>query len=278
MNRTTVASVEPFTAADHAAKVICAMTGALTFEAALILGSGWAEAAGELGEVRASVVIDDLPGFPAPTVPGHENVLRSVEIDGRRILVFGGRSHLYEGHSAQTVVHPIRTAFAAGCETVILTNAAGSLNADWQPGQPVLISDHLNLTGNSPMVGPAPAENRPGRFCDLGEVYSSRLRAIAQDIADLPEGVYAGLLGGNYETPAEIRMLAGQGAQLVGMSTVLEAIAARHLGMEVLGISLVTNMAAGLGDGQLDHSDVLSESAAARPRMIELLRSVIRAM
>jgi purine-nucleoside phosphorylase len=209
-------------------------------------------------------------------VLGHRNSALSVRVGDTSALVLGGRIHLYEGHPAATVVHGVRTAIAAGCGVVVLTNAAGGLNPDWPVGQPVLLSDQLNLTGASPMAGPAPPPDRSIRFTDLTEAYSSRLRAIALDVdPTLPEGVYAGLLGGAFETPAEIRMMAGFGADLVGMSTVLETIAARHLGVEVLGISLVTNAAAGMGDANLDHEDVLAAAAAAGPRMLALLRGVL---
>ena len=267
---------DPFALADDAARVLAARTGVESHDVAVVLGSGWAAAADQLGEVVADVALGSLPGFPAPKVSGHRNVARSVRIGGRSTLVLGGRSHLYEGHPAATVVHGVRTAIAAGCRVVVLTNAAGGLNRDWSPGQPVLISDQLNLTGTSSMAGDAPPDDKPGRFCDMSNAYTPRLRDLAHDVdPDLPEGVYAGMFGGAYETPAEIRMLATLGADLVGMSTVLEAIAARHLGAEILGVSLVTNMAAGILDETLDHADVLAAATAAEPRMIGLLRGVI---
>ncbi|HJM32336.1 MAG TPA: purine-nucleoside phosphorylase [Acidimicrobiales bacterium] len=267
---------EPFALADAAAVVLAERTGVPSHDVVLVLGSGWAAAADGLGEVVADVQLDELPGFPAPTVLGHRNSALSIRVGGTNALVLGGRVHLYEGHPAATVVHGVRTAIAAGCGVVVLTNAAGGLNPDWPVGQPVLIADQLNLTGASPMAGPAPPADRPIRFTDLTEAYSSRLRALALDVdPTLPEGVYAGLLGGAFETPAEIRMMAGLGADLVGMSTVLETIAARHLGVEVLGISLVTNAAAGMGDTNLDHEDVLEAAAEAGPRMLALLRGVL---
>ncbi|MAG51550.1 MAG: purine-nucleoside phosphorylase [Acidimicrobiales bacterium] len=267
---------EPFALADAAAVVLAERTGVPSHDVVLVLGSGWAAAADGLGEVVADVQLDELPGFPAPTVLGHRNSALSIRVGGTNALVLGGRVHLYEGHPAATVVHGVRTAIAAGCGVVVLTNAAGGLNPDWPVGQPVLIADQLNLTGASPMAGPAPPVDRPIRFTDLTEAYSSRLRALALDVdPTLPEGVYAGLLGGAFETPAEIRMMAGLGADLVGMSTVLETIAARHLGVEVLGISLVTNAAAGMGDTDLDHEDVLEAAAEAGPRMLALLRGVL---
>jgi purine-nucleoside phosphorylase len=185
--------------------------------------------------------------------------------------------HLYEGHSPAAVVHGVRTAIAAGCTTVVLTNAAGGIRAGLRPGQPVLISDQLNLTGSSPLAG-LPAGSAPGRplFADMTSVYSHRLRAAARAMhPDLAEGVYAALLGPQYETPAEIRMLAAAGADLVGMSTALEAIAARHLGAEVLGISLVTNVAAGLSEQKLDHQDVLAAGRDAAAALGVLLASIL---
>jgi purine-nucleoside phosphorylase len=269
-------SSNPFDLAAEAATVLAERTGVDRHQAAVVLGSGWAGAADELGDVVADVELADLPGFPAPTVAGHRNLARSVRVGDTAVLVLGGRAHLYEGHPVSTVVHGVRTAIEAGCETVILTNAAGGLNPAWPVGQPVLLSDHLNLTGASPMAGPAPPADRPARFVDLTEAYSRRLRSLAHEVdPSLPEGVYAALLGGAYETPAEIRMLAGLGADLVGMSTALETIAARHLGAEVMGVSLVTNAAAGLSESELDHAEVLEAAGEAGPRMVALLRGVL---
>jgi len=267
---------DPYQLAAAAASELARRSGLDRHDAVVVLGSGWAAAADELGELVADTPLGDLPGFPAPTVAGHLNLARSVTIAAVRVLVLGGRSHLYEGHPVSTVVHGVRTAIAAGCRTVILTNAAGGFNPQWPVGQPVLISDHLNLTGTSPMIGPPPPPDKAARFVDLTEVYSGRLRNLAKAVdTALPEGIYAGMLGGAYETPAEIRMLRTMGADLVGMSTVLEAIAARHLGAEVLGIALVTNAAAGLTDELLDHADVLNAARDATPRMVALLRGVL---
>ncbi len=247
--------------------------------AVLVLGSGWAQVAEHLGQVTGSVPMADLPGFPPPAVEGHSGLAHSVDCDGTPVLVLAGRSHLYEGHPVATVVHGVRAAVFAGCEAVLLSNAAGSLNPQHGPGQPVLISDHLNLTGTNPMLGAGPPADLPGRFVDLTGLYSARLRAAAVDATPgLPEGVYAGLEGGPYETPAEIRMLKGMGADLVGMSTVLEAIAARHLGAEVFGVSLVTNLAAGLSDDRLDHEDVLATGAASIPKLARLMAAVVGAL
>ncbi len=246
--------------------------------AVLILGSGWAEVVEAMGEVRASVAMPELPGFPQPAVLGHSGMAHSVDVSGVPLLVLAGRSHLYEGHRVEAVVHGVRAAVLAGCGVVMLTNACGSLDPDNPVGEPVLIRDQLNLTGVTPMGGPDPPEGFPARFCDLTGLYSQRLRAAAAAAAPgIAEGVYAGLLGGAYETPAEIRMLRGMGADLVGMSTVLEAIAARHLGAEVFGVSLVTNLAAGLSPSALDHREVLAAGKASAGRLAELLRAVTAA-
>ena len=266
----------PFALAAEAAVALADRTGQAGHDVAVVLGSGWASAADGLGRVMADVPLGDLPGFPVPTVSGHRNSALSVRVGDTTALVLGGRSHLYEGHTVSTVVHGVRTAIAAGCRVVLLTNAAGGLDPSWPVGQSVIIADHLNLTGTSPMAGPAPPADTAARFVDLTDAYSPRLRAMAREVDDsLPEGVYAGLLGGAYETPAEVRMLAGLGADLVGMSTVLETIAARHLGAEVLGVSLVTNAAAGMTDQDLDHAEVLKAAADAAPRMLALLRGVL---
>jgi purine-nucleoside phosphorylase len=218
----------------------------------------------------------DIVGFPPPAVAGHAGTISSVAVGGHAVLVLAGRAHLYEGHPPASVVHGVRTAVLAGCRTVVLTNAAGSLRADLPVGRPVLISDHLNLTGTSPLLGPAPPDPYPARFVDLSDAYSARLRVLARSVdPSLPEGVYAALLGGAYETPAEIRMLLELGADLVGMSTALETIAAVHLGAEVLGLSLVTNLAAGLAASPLDHVEVLAAGASAAASLGELLRAII---
>ncbi len=257
-----------------------ALTGRLgRHRAVLILGSGWAEVAGLVGEVRDSHPMHGFPGFPAPRVEGHSGMAHSVDVGGVPLLVLAGRSHLYEGHPVATVVHGVRTAVLAGCGAVLLTNAAGSLDPANGPGTPVVIRDHLNLTGVNPMAGEGPPPDLPSRFCDLTDLYNPRLRAAAAAASPgIAEGVYAGLLGGSYETPCEVGMLRVLGADLVGMSTVLEAVAARHLGAEVFGASLVTNMAAGLSADALDHEDVLATGRAAVGRLAELLGAVVRAV
>jgi purine-nucleoside phosphorylase len=266
----------PYEAAAASAARLAERTGVAGHDAAVVLGSGWLPAADALGTAGAAVALAELGGFAEPTVAGHAPVVRSVTVGGLRVLVFLGRTHLYEGRPADAVVHGVRTAVAAGCRVIVLTNASGGIRAGLQPGQPVLISDHLNLTGQSPLAGPPPAAGYPGRFTDLSDLYAARLRAIAR-AADpgLAQGVYAALPGPHYETPAEIRMLRGLGADLVGMSTALEAIAARHLGAEVLGISLVTNIAAGLSGQPLDHEEVLATGQAAAARMGALLARIL---
>jgi purine-nucleoside phosphorylase len=252
-------------------------TGQDHHDAAVILGSGWLPAADALGEPSAEIPVTELGGFPPPTVAGHAGTVRSVTAGSLRVLVFLGRVHLYEGHSPATVVHGVRTAVAAGCRTIVLTNAAGGLRSENPVGRPVLIRDHLNLTGMSPLTGPPPPLPYHGRFVDLTDLYSARLRALARaEDASLAEGVYAALQGPHYETPAEVAMLQGLGADLVGMSTALEAIAARHLGAEVLGVSLVTNLAAGLGHTGVAHEEVVAAGAAAAASVGALLAGILR--
>jgi purine-nucleoside phosphorylase len=249
-------------------------TGRSDFKVAVALGSGLGAVARSLvGD--ASVAYSEIDGMPPAVVAGHEGRLYHGEVEGVPVLAFAGRAHLYEGHDAEAVTRWVRLAAEAGCEIVILTNAAGAIRAELTVGAPCLIADHLNLTGTNPLVGPNDDRLGP-RFPDLSEVYDRRLRDLARAVEpDIPEGVYAGLLGPTYETPAEIRMLRTLGADLVGMSTVNEAIMARYLRLRVLGISIVTNRAAGVGDGPLDHEEVKEAGAAAAPRLERLLRGVI---
>jgi purine-nucleoside phosphorylase len=257
----------PERAAAAAAATLAERTGAARHDVAIVLGSGWVPAIDALGEASAEFPVTDLPGFVPPAVEGHAGRVRSLEVAGRRVLAFLGRTHLYEGRGVEPVVHGVRVAAAAGCGVVVLTNACGGLRADLSVGQPVLLRDHLNLSGRTPLVG--------ARFVDLTDVYASRLRELVHAIEPgMAEGVYAQFPGPQYETPAEVRMAGILGADLVGMSTVLEAIAAHAEGCEVLGISLVTNLAAGLGD-KLDHEEVLAVGKAAAARMGELLGKVI---
>jgi purine-nucleoside phosphorylase len=271
-----MSSDDPYESAAASAAALAQLSGFAAHDAAVVLGSGWRPAADALGTADAEIELADLGGFAPTTVPGHAPAVRSVAVGPLRVLVFLGRTHLYEGHPVAAVVHGVRTAVAAGCRTIVLTNASGGIRAGLRPGQPVLISDHLNLTARSPLTGPPPPPGYPGRFTDLTDLYSARLRAVARAAdPELTEGVYAALPGPHYETPAEIRMLRTCGADLVGMSTALEAIAARHLGTEILGLSLVTNVAAGLSDEPLDHADVLAAGQAAAARMGGLLAEIL---
>jgi purine-nucleoside phosphorylase len=267
---------DSFARAEASAGTLRKLAGVSGFDVAVVLGSGWKAAADAIGGYEREIPLADLGGFPAPTVAGHAPAVRYLIKGDLRVLLFLGRVHLYEGHDPATVVHGVRTAVAAGCRTVVLTNSSGGIRASYAVGQPVLISDHLNLTGRSPLAGPPPPRGYPERFTDLTDLYSARLRALARE-ADptLAEGVYAALPGPHYETPAEIRMLRACGADMVGMSTALEAIAARHLDAEVLAISLVTNPAAGLAAEPLDHGEVLAAAQASAARVGQLLGSVL---
>ncbi|NUR81467.1 MAG: purine-nucleoside phosphorylase, partial [Dermatophilaceae bacterium] len=236
----------------------------------LVLGSGWGQTADLLGETLTIVDNADVPGFHQAAVVGHTGSMRSVAIGetGRRALVFGTRTHFYEGRGVRSVVHGVRTAKAAGCSTVVLTNGCGGLNPAWSPGTPVLIRDHINLTAHSPIEG--------ANFVDLTDVYTPRLRDLAREVdPDLDEGVYVQFRGPHYETPAEVQMAKVIGGDLVGMSTSLEAIAARQSGLDVLGISLVTNLAAGISDSPLSHDEVLEAGRLAAERCGRLLAAVV---
>jgi len=258
----------PEALARRAAELIADGTGVAEHDVAVVLGSGWAPAVAALGSPTAVLPMAELPGFTPPTAVGHTGQVLSVPVGEHRVLVLAGRIHAYEGHDLLHVVHPVRAACAAGARLVVLTNAAGGLRDDFEVGQPVLISDHLNLTARSPLVGP--------QFVDLVDAYAPRLRALAREVDPaLVEGVYAGLPGPHYETPAEIRMLRVLGADLVGMSTVHETIAARAAGAEVLGVSLVTNLAAGITGEPLSHAEVLAAGAASATRMGSLLADVV---
>jgi purine-nucleoside phosphorylase len=267
---------DPFARAEASAATLKELTGASRFDAAVVLGSGWMAAAQAIGAHEQEIPLAHLGGFPRPTVAGHTPAVRYLIKGDLRVLLFLGRVHMYEGNPPATVVHGVRTAVAAGCRTVVLTNAAGGINAGYAVGQPVLISDHLNLTGRSPLAGSPPPDGYPSRFTDLTQAYSPRLRALAkEEDPALAEGVYAALPGPHYETPAEIRMLRALGADLVGMSTALETIAARHLGAEVLAISLVTNPAAGLAAAPLDHAEVLAAARDSAARIGALLSALL---
>ncbi len=260
---------DPYARAASAAARVLELTGAPAFDVAVVLGSGWAAAASALGETLASLPVTDLPGFAAPSVAGHSPTVRDVRArGGARVLVFEGRYHYYEHRDPVATAHAVRTAAAAGARAVVLTNAAGSLHAAWPPGTAVLIRDHLNLTGASPLTG--------GRFVDLTEAYSPALRERCRELRPhLREGIYAQFPGPQYETPAEVRMAGVLGADLVGQSTTLETIAAREAGLAVLGISLVTNLAAGVGDSPLHHGEVLEAGRLAAADLGELLGELL---
>lgn len=262
---------DPDAASSAAAAVLAERLGSAAHDVAVVLGSGWSPAAENIGGTRATVPMADVPGFTRPRAAGHAGTVHSVDVGGRRVLVLLGRTHAYEGHPLERVVHGVRTAAAAGVHTIVLTNAAGGIRGDMAVGQPVLISDHLNLTGRSPLRG--------AQFVDMVDAYSPRLREVARGVdPSLDDGVYAGLPGPHYETPAEIRMLATLGADLVGMSTVHETIAARAAGLDVLGISLVTNLAAGITGAPLDHTEVLQAGQASAPALGALLGRVVEAL
>jgi purine-nucleoside phosphorylase len=260
---------EPFAAAAESAAAIAAATGVERHDIALVLGSGWGEAAELIGETTHTLSAADIPGFHAPAVVGHPGTIRSVLTHtGKRALIIGARTHFYEKRGVRAVAHGVRTAAAAGCTQVVLTNGCGGLREEYGPGSPVLISDHINLTADSPLEG--------ATFVDLTDLYSSRLRAIAREVdPTLPDGVYAQFTGPHYETPAEVQMAKTMGAHLVGMSTALEAIAARHAGLEILGISLVTNLAAGISPVPLSHAEVIEAGQAAGPRISRLLADIV---
>ena len=265
-------NVDPFAVARIAAEQLADATGVEKHDIALTLGSGWAKAADLMGETVATIPATDIHGFSAPALTGHVGTLRSILLpNGTRALVIGARTHFYEGHGVRRVVHSVRTAAAAGARTMILTNGAGGIKDSWTPGTPVLISDHINLTAASPLEG--------ATFVDLTDLYSSRLRAVARTVPpELDEGVYVQFRGPHYETPAEVQMAKTLGGHIVGMSTALEAIAAREAGMEMLGLSLITNLAAGISPEPLSHAEVLQAGKDAEPVISQLLARIVEAV
>ena len=265
-------SADPFEVARTAAAEIAERSGVDRHDIALTLGSGWAKAADLIGETVADIPATEITGFSASAVVGHTGSIRSILLpSGKHALVIGARTHYYEDHGVRRVVHSVRTAAATGATTMILTNGAGGIRETWKPGTPVLISDHINLTADSPLEG--------ATFIDLTDLYSARLREIARSIdPSLDEGVYTQFRGPHYETPAEVQMAKAIGGHIVGMSTALEAIAARQAGMEILGMSLITNLAAGIQTTPLSHQEVLEAGREAEPVISDLLARIVAAL
>jgi purine-nucleoside phosphorylase len=263
-------AADPFEIAALAAAEIAARTGVEHHDIALTLGSGWGKAADLIGETTTTISAAEITGFSAPALEGHVGTVRSIRLaDGRNALVIGARTHYYENHGVRRVVHSVRTAAATGAKIMILTNGAGGIRETWRPGTPVLISDHINLTADSPLEG--------ATFIDLTDLYSARLRAIARTVdPTLDEGVYTQFRGPHYETPAEVQMAKTIGGHIVGMSTALEAIAARQAGMEILGLSLITNLAAGIQKTPLSHAEVLEAGRDAEPVISALLARIVQ--
>ena len=265
-------TADPFAVAQDAAAQIAEKTGVERHDIALTLGSGWAKAADIIGETTATVPATEIVGFSRPALEGHTGSLRSILLpNGKRALVIGARTHYYENHGVRRVVHSVRTAAATGATTMVLTNGAGGIRETWKPGTPVLISDHINLTAASPLEG--------ATFVDLTDLYSRRLRALAREIdPGLDEGVYCQFRGPQYETPAEVQMAKAIGGHIVGMSPALEAIAARQAGMEILGMSLITNLAAGIQKTPLSHEEVIAAGKAAEAVISALLAKIVTAL
>lgn len=263
---------DPKEVARRAAEQIAERTGVERHDLALTLGSGWGTAADLIGETVATIPATEIVGFTKPSLAGHTGTLRSILLpNGKHALVIGARTHFYEGLGVRRVVHSVRTAAAAGAKIMVLTNGAGGITEAWRPGQPVLISDHINLTGASALEG--------ATFIDQTDVYSTRLRALAREIdPSLDEGVYVQFRGPSYETPAEVQMAKAIGGHIVGMSTSLEATAAREAGLEVLGFSLITNLAAGISPAPLSHQEVLDAGRNAEPVISALLARVVAAL
>jgi len=264
-----------FANVNAAAEALLAASGGVSPRVLVILGSGLGSVVDEM-EVGASVPFGEVPGFPSAMVAGHAGRFVFGHVATVPVLVMQGRLHLYEGYPASQVVLPVRAARMLGCESLLVTNAAGAVSPEYRPGDIMLIEDHLNLMHANPLIGENLDRMGP-RFPAMAGAYSLALRETALEVADatgvrLRRGVYAALSGPTYETPAEVRMLRTLGADAVGMSTVPEVIAAAHAGMQVLGFSIITNMAAGAGD---DHGSVLAASAAAAPRLARVVAGVL---
>jgi purine-nucleoside phosphorylase len=281
--RSAVAPSTPIPPADQPSR-LAALEAAVRARTALVprvgivLGSGLGGLADDVADPVA-IPFTELPGWPAATAPGHAGRLLLGRLGGTPVVLLQGRFHLYEGNDPGLVVQPVLLFRRLGAETVVLTNAAGGVNPAFGPGTLMIIRDHLNLTGRTPLLGPNADELGP-RFPDLTEAWSPRLRAAlgaagAAEGVEFAEGIYAGLLGPQYETPSEVRMLHGLGADAVGMSTVLECIAARWAGLEVCGVSLVTNAGAGYSGRPLTHEEVLEAGAEAGPRLARVIRRFV---
>lgn len=271
MTKDVYGKEDPSGLAEKAAQVIREHSGVEEYDIALVLGSGWTGAAELIGETIDELPAAEVPGFSAPAVAGHGATMRTIRVGGtdKIALVLGSRTHYYEGKGVRAVAHGVRTAAALGAKQLVLTNGCGGLNADWKPGQVVLIKDHINLTAESPIEG--------ANFVDLTDLYSERLREVAHSVDQtLPEGVYVQFRGPHYETPAEVKMAGIIGGDLVGMSTTLEAIAAREVRLEVLGLSLMTNLAAGISDRPLSHEEVIEAGQEAAPRIARLLADIVQ--
>ncbi|MBM3765028.1 MAG: purine-nucleoside phosphorylase [Acidobacteria bacterium] len=261
-----------------AAAVVRRQIGGVEPAVGMVLGSGLGAFADEL-TARVEVPYGDIPHWPGSTAIGHAGKLVSGLLGTTPVIVLAGRAHLYEGYSARRVSFPTRVLHTLGIHSLVLTNAAGGINLSYSQGALVALSDHINLQGTNPLIGPNEDDWGP-RFPDMSEAYSKEYRALAKEAAaalgfTLPEGVYAALSGPSYETPAEIRYLRAIGADLVGMSTAPEAIVANHMGLKVLAISCVTNMAAGVLDQKIDHEEVLETGRQVRTRFTELLKAVV---
>lgn len=247
----------------------------------LILGSGLGVLADEI-ENAVAISYSEIPHFTKSTVAGHKGQLVIGNLEGKTVVAMQGRFHYYEGHGLDAVVFPVRVMKALGVETILVTNAAGGINTSYTPGDLMLIADHINLTSQNPLIGPND-ETVGVRFPDMSEAYSKRLRELAKGIANeqgisLQEGVYCGLTGPTYETPAEIRMLRILGGDAVGMSTVPEVIVARHIGLEVLGISCISNMAAGILEQPLNHEEVIETTERVKHDFLKLVHGILARM
>ena len=267
---------DPYALAERAASSIASASDVPTHDVAVILGTGLSGAAAALGQWTSQHDLGTLDGLPDRFVSHQRSEVWSIDVGGRRVLVFLGRLHLYQGYNAVEVAHPVRTAVASGCRTVVITNASGALRPDLSPGDLVLISDHLNLTGESPLTGMPTGDGRPSPFVDMVGAWAPELRALARQVDNsLSEGVYAQVPGPHFETPAEIRMIQAMGADLVGMSSVVEAIAARQMGADLLGLSLVTNLGAGLAPAGVSATSIIGVAERRAADVGRIIREVV---